>query len=546
MSKKRKVFIIFLISSLLWIFSTNYVLSLFDLDYEQLFFLEQWKDFIFVLLCSIYFYFFIVKREGIEYIVKQKQQEKLETLTNAMVDFVVFKDGEGKWIQTNEFARKLFQVENIKHIGKTNLEIAEYIPTYRETLEICQKADEEAWSENRVHRHIEVIPMPDGSNKLFDTVKIPTFNEDGSRKELVGLGRDITDKVAAEKKLAESEQRYKSLFEYNPELVYMIDLNGRLTNVNSNLHKLTGYTSAEYMNESILPIIAKKDRPKVKKAFIEAIKHKRSWMNNEIELITKDKSRKIVRCTAVPMIINEQIVGLIGYAIDITKEKETEEILRRTEKLSVVGELAAGVAHEIRNPLTSLIGFVQMLQQSGKESDQFYYKIMLDELDRINDIASELLALAKPQKIKFEKKDLNDIFSSVISLFDTQVNSLGIQLKLDAAESIPLIYCEPNQLKQLFINIIKNSIEASAHKIEITLSKPDNKYISIKVEDDGCGIEESRLKHLGEPFYSSKEKGTGLGLTVSHRIVDSHKGEIFYHSKVGNGTIVHIILPIQN
>lgn len=545
MGKKRKTLIIFLILSLIWIFGTDYLIRQMDLNYEQVFFFQQLKALMFLLLSFIYFYFLIVKKEDIEFIEKQKYQEQLETLTNAMVDFVVFKDGKGRWIQTNEFARKLFHLEDIDHIGKTNLDLAECIPNYRETLQFCQKADERAWNEDGVYQYIEVIPMPDGNDKIFDTVKIPSFNKDGSRKELVALGRDITDKVAAEKKLEESEQRYKSLFEYNPELVYMIDLHGKLTNVNSNLHSLTRYTSAEYMNQSILPIISLKDRRQVKRAFIDMIKYRKSWVNNEIELIAKDNSRKIVRCTAVPMIINEEIVGLIGYAIDITREKETEEMLRKTEKLSVVGELAASVAHEIRNPLTSLIGFVQILQPAAKEEDQFYYKIMLDELDRINGIASELLALAKPQQIEFEQAHLSDIFSSIISLFDTQIKSLGIELKLEIDGNIPSIYCEPNQLKQLFINVIKNSIEASAKTITITLNKQDSRYVRIKLKDDGCGIEKSRLKHLGEPFYSSKEKGTGLGLTVSYRIIESHKGEISYDSEPGIGTTVDIILPIH-
>jgi signal transduction histidine kinase len=235
---------------------------------------------------------------------------------------------------------------------------------------------------------------------------------------------------------------------------------------------------------------------------------------------------------------------VIGYAVDITKEKETMQLLRKTEKLSVVGELAASVAHEIRNPLTALKGFLQMLQSSSDEN-QMYYKIMLEEIERINIISSELLVLAKPQQIHFQKRNINELLSNVKSLLESEANLYGVELEIFTNDKLPLVDCEPNQLKQLFINIIKNSIEATSKKVKVSLNKIDNDHICILFKDDGCGIDQDRLKHLGEPFYSMKEKGTGLGLTVSYRIVEFHKGQIQFESKVNEGTTVRLVLPIK-
>ncbi len=112
-------------------------------------------------------------------------------------------------------------------------------------------------------------------------------------------------------------------------------------------------------------------------------------------------------------------------------------------------------------------------------------------------------------------------------------------------DPIPEIDCEPNRLKQVFINMIKNSIEAEAKKIEINLSKTKDDFIKVIIKDDGCGIDEERIKHLGEPFYSMKEKGTGLGLTVSYKILADHHATIRYSSQLGQGTEVEICLPIH-
>ncbi len=542
MVNKYKILFYYVIFSSVWILATDNLLVLLNIPKGTLLVFQNIKGFLFVLLTSIFIFYLVLKREA--YKNEKQEKDKLTILINSMVDFVNFKDGDGRWTKANDFALALFQLEGVDYVGKKDSELAEYTEFYSEALRYCEHSDEQAWLKGKKSRCIEEIPMPDGSVKTFDTIKIPSFHEDGSRKELVVMGRDVTERVLAEKKLAESEQRYKSLFDFNPELVYMIDLKGRLTDVNEHFYRFTGFTKKEYVNKMILPLISKRDRWKVYKSYKHIIYNNRSFTNEEIEIVMKDHTTKTLRCTSVPMIINEKTVGIIGYAVDISKEKETERLLRKTEKLSVVGELAASVAHEIRNPLTSLKGFVQMLKDSNKEHE-FYYRIMLDELERINIIASELLVLAKPQKIQFQKKNINYLLKDVKSLLESEANLYGVTLNIQVNELLPIIDCEPNQLKQLFINIMKNSIEASSKNVHVFLEMHDEKTVKVLFKDDGCGIDEGRLKHLGEPFYSMKEKGTGLGLTVSYRIVEFHKGKISFKSSVNQGTEVELLLPIH-
>lgn len=541
--KKFKPLLTFIIVSLLWIFGTNYLIENF-VPPSYFHVLSHSKEVFYVIVTGCFFYFYVMKLEELN---EAKQEEKrLSTLINSMVDFVNFKDGEGRWIEANEFGLKLFQLENVDYRGKKDAELAEYTEFYADALRYCEISDEETWQNGVISRVEEVVLIPDGSVKTFDTLKVPLFHADGSRKGLVVIGRDITDQKNVKMLLEESEQRYKSLFEYNPDIVYMIDIDGVITNLNPQYQVITGYSVEETIGKHIKEILPRRVRTEIADV-ISSVVTDRQPKRFELEVTHKDGDDIILNCASVPMIINGEIAGIVGYAKDVTKIRETEERLRRTEKLSVVGELSASVAHEIRNPLTSLKGFVQLLKMED-EKHQSYYQIMLDELNRINHIVGELLLLAKPQRIQYTKADIQTILYDVISLLKTEASLHNIQIEFEFLDQKLEIECEPNQLKQLFINLIKNAIEASksGDTVLISLDLQDDENVVVKVKDNGCGISEEFLKRLGEPFYSSKEKGTGLGLTVSFKIVQSHNGDIKFNSLTNKGTEVLVELPMKN
>ncbi|WP_244906734.1 PAS domain S-box protein [Neobacillus soli] len=540
--EKKKLIILYFITSIIWIYGSNYLIKQFvPSSFTDI--VERSKEFFYIVVTGGFLYFFISKNE--ELTVSQEDQKRLSTLINSMVDFVNFKDGEGKWIESNEFGLQLFQLENVDYRGKKDSELAEYTDFYADALRYCEISDEEAWKNGEITRIEEVLPVPDGSAKTFDTIKVPLFNPDGSREGLVIIGRDITERKNMARLLAESQQQYKSLFEYSPDIVYLLDMNGNITNLNPHFDVITGYNREELIGKNVKTLLPKRYiryLPKFISTVVEEIKP----VIYEIKIPHANGAAVILQCTSLPIIINGNIAGIIGYGKDLTTLRKTEERLRRTEKLSIVGELSASVAHEIRNPLTSLKGFVQLLQVEDVKH-QFYYQIMLDELNRINHIVGELLLLAKPQLLKYTMADLQKILKDVISLLSTEASLYNVQIDSFFPEEDLLIECEPNQLKQLFINVIKNSIEASQNggKISLVLESVKDDHVQITVKDSGCGISKERLAKIGEPFYSSKEKGTGLGLTVSFKIVQSHQGTIRFDSQKNQGTSVHISLPVQ-
>jgi PAS domain S-box-containing protein len=241
---------------------------------------------------------------------------------------------------------------------------------------------------------------------------------------------------------------------------------------------------------------------------------------------------------------NDEVENIVMISRDITERKEAEEILLRSEKLSIVGELAAGIAHEIRNPLTTIKGFMQLYQRGDSSIDN----LLLSELDRIETITSQLLTLGKPQAVELKQTNILELIEGTLELLPPEAMMNNIELKLKFEETSYFITCEKNQLKQVFLNIVKNAMEAmkDGGEIQITLQKGPEDECVISVQDQGCGIPEELLPRLGEPFYTLKEKGTGLGLMISNKIIKQHNGSITFKSKSKEGTIVEIRLPLAS
>lgn len=220
------------------------------------------------------------------------------------------------------------------------------------------------------------------------------------------------------------------------------------------------------------------------------------------------------------------------------------EDMRQKEKLAVIGQMATAIAHEIKNPLSSLKGFTQ-LQQEKDKGDEQYYPIMLNEIDRINAIVNDLLILGKPNTAIKKPKNIEEIIQYVLSVIDPHAQRKDIEIILDMKTS-PVLLCDENQLKQVFINLIKNAMEAMPEGGTVTIrNQAQNSVVQVSVIDDGCGIEPEKLAKLGEPFYTTKQGGNGLGLMVTKKIIEEHGGSIVIDSELGKGTNVTIKLPVS-
>ncbi|MFD2370483.1 ATP-binding protein [Brevibacillus sp. GCM10020057] len=275
-----------------------------------------------------------------------------------------------------------------------------------------------------------------------------------------------------------------------------------------------------------------------------------SWFVNRKMILLKQDSTPFTALVSYIPLLNRQQDNETGWMVaflDITEQEQVQEYLHQSEKLAMVGQLAAGAAHEIRNPLTVIYGFIQLLQQqlSDKESNHFYIPLILQEIERVNQIVTELLMLSKPSMPNYREVRLADVFHSILPLINAEALLHGIEI-LDRCDPETRVHVDVEQLKQILLNLMKNSIEAMKEGGILTIeSRLDEQSVHLHVRDTGEGISPEYLVRIFDPFFSLKEDGTGLGLPITRRMVENHGGDIHVNSKLGEGTEIIISLPLR-
>ncbi|OLS33684.1 ATP-binding protein [Bacillus sp. MRMR6] len=357
----------------------------------------------------------------------------------------------------------------------------------------------------------------------------------------VGWQIDLARSYA--KQARASEESYKKLIDSLPESI-IIHCNDRVIYVNDAAMMMIGATNKEgLIGTSIFNYVVDEYKDRMIQRLKQIKKEKHPLTHIEYKFIRMDGSRFFFESSSLFISYGGKD-AILTIGKDITDRKEqTDRLLQKSEKLALLGQMAAGIAHEIRNPLTSIKGFVQLFKSNHMQDE--YYDIVLSELERINSIVGEFLVLAKPTASVFIEKDIKELIRDVVTLISTQSILTNVQIFVEYESDLPAISCEENQLKQVFLNLLKNAIEAMPNggNIFVKIHSKEEGKISVQFIDEGVGIPEERITTLGEPFYTTKEKGTGLGLMTCFKIIESHNGELTIHSKLGEGTTIDVILP---
>ncbi|HAM80442.1 ATP-binding protein [Ornithinibacillus bavariensis] len=306
------------------------------------------------------------------------------------------------------------------------------------------------------------------------------------------------------------------------------------------IERVLGYKPHELVGRSYLELFVDEDANYVRKEFV-----RESFKNQTFQLRLKNFDQKLIWCECKISKLVDPMNGNVYYVStirDMTEKKEVEEMMIRSEKMSIAGQLAAGIAHEIRNPLTSIKGFLQLLQ-AGVNRKDVYYKIMIDEIEKMETITSELLFISKPLTDNKQEESLSQMIKDVLELLRPQAKLKNITLDVLGEE--PSIYCDKSQIKQVFINIIKNAIEAMEEpgSITVTIRLEDDEVI-IDIADEGPGIPEEVIHKLGEPFFTTKQHGTGLGLMITKQLLERHQANLEILQNEMKGSTFRIRLPL--
>ena len=226
---------------------------------------------------------------------------------------------------------------------------------------------------------------------------------------------------------------------------------------------------------------------------------------------------------------------------------QTEEQLRRADRLSALGELSAGMAHEIRNPLGSIKGAAEILRDdyAPDAPKQEFIQILLKETDRLNYIVQEFLSFAKPKQPELRQTDVNEVLESVLTLTAQQMKKSGVKMEKRLEPSIGKRNLDADLLKQAFLNLILNAIQAMDKGGVLTIeSVLSGGAIEVSISDTGAGISDENRKKLFSPFFTTRKDGTGLGLAITHRIIENHRGRIDVASEPGKGTRFLVRIPV--
>lgn len=382
---------------------------------------------------------------------------------------------------------------------------------------------------------------------IFDVTYIPMV-VDEHIVGVYGIARNITASKIVEKDLKLARERLESFIDHNVDPILIFNNDDIVIRVNKSFENVFGWRAGEILGVKLdkLPYKIKEDQLEVIDK-IRQIKKGTPWEGHETKRLKKDGTLLNVLISGFPLQRDKR--GLDGWAViirDITEQKQAEEHYVRSEKLSIAGQLAAGIAHEIRNPMTAIKGFIQLIK-SDLQDKQEYFDIITSEIARIELILSELLILAKPQTVTISTIEIHSLINEVITLLNTEALLNNVEIKTEYQDKEIYIQCEINQIKQVCINFIKNAIEAMPKggtlTIQIMLKEPNG--VHIRFMDEGYGISASVLEKLGQPFYTTKEKGTGLGYMVSKKIIENHEGTITVTSKLNEGSVFEIFLPLN-
>lgn len=360
---------------------------------------------------------------------------------------------------------------------------------------------------------------------------------------ILGAAVDITERKQVEEALSQSEERFYKAFRSSPVMMGILSCeDNRYIDINDSWLAAFGRTRDEVLGRTGLELNLWFD--------LEDILEKRSLLTEQGSISNYEITFRGLNGETLTGLASSEIIQVNGLncylhtMIDITRQKKLEKELARLDRLNLVGEMAASIGHEIRNPMTSVRGFLQLLLEKEEyKADQDYFNLMIEELDRANEIISEYLRMAKDKNIDLQPGNLDSLVRSIYPIVQSDANRNEINVELDL-KAPPMLSMDENEIRQLILNMTRNSIEAMSSGGTLTIgTRMDYSQIILFVSDNGHGLPDYIKEKLGTPFLTTKDRGTGLGLAVCYSIAARHGASIDCITGPG-GTTFSVKFPI--
>jgi len=358
----------------------------------------------------------------------------------------------------------------------------------------------------------------------------------------------LQETYIVKKTLNEMKDYTAKLLETMDNAVISVDDKGKIKTFNRKSEEIFGKKREEVLNKDCQEVLNLNINEKslFKKCLLE-----KKNIAREIILDEKGLKKKILDInTSFLTDESGEITGVVAVIRDVTEIKDLNEEVARHKRLAALGKLSAGIAHEIRNPLSSIRGLAQFVYNSFSRTDERKedLKTIIQEVDRLNKLVVQVLDFAKLKKPNLTKFSLNDLIRNIAELFKLEIKNKQIKFNLELSPDISQIQADEDQVRQILMNVIINAIQAIPKKGEIKIITEKallrgESAIKLIIKDSGVGIPEKDFNQIFDPFFSTKEKGSGLGLSIVYKLTEAHQGEIKVESKEGEGTKFVIFLP---
>ncbi len=388
----------------------------------------------------------------------------------------------------------------------------------------------------------------------------PIF-EHGSIVGSMGIARDVTEQKKMEKEILELKNFNESIIQSMEAGLLTVDLNGFITSLNTGAERILGWNTNEVLGKKIKSVLIPEE---VDIILMSSSKPGSLPYSRETQLTVKSGEKISIGFTTTDRIDNQNNkVGTIVSFRDISELKQMQSEVKRMERLASLGILASGIAHEIKNPLAGIKSLSQTCKEEFDEGDSRleYLSRIINQVNRLDELLKAIVAFARPKPPDRKFYDIKKVIHEVVNLINKKLNTHNIEYIEDIDDNLPIVVIDPQQIQQVFLNLILNAIDAVSNNGSITVSaKPvrfstpklikksdkwikQDSFVQINITDTGKGIPKQQLESIFDPFFTTKSDGLGMGLSIVYRIIEDHHGDIDVNSELNRGTTFTITLP---
>jgi PAS domain S-box-containing protein len=454
-------------------------------------------------------------------------------------------------------------------IGRNHFELF----PHSESRAVFEQVRENGQPANLLATPVEFTDQPQRGTTHWDWSLVPVKDAQGEIQGLVISSTEVTERVRERERLQQelqhhterledmvsrrtaalraSEARFRTIFEDSVVGIALLGPEGQIVNCNPALRDMLGYSEEELYGTAFTDYSHPDDAETDKGLYPALASGQLGYYQVEKRYVRKDGRVRWSELTVARVKSTERRRPMRAIAMveDITEKKVSQEALLRSERLAVAGRLGASLAHEINNPLQSVIGCLGLAEEILNDGAEVrrYLEIAMEELERAAGIVTQLRDLSRtPEAKKAEPADLNALIEKTLLLTRKRCQNRGVEVAWNPATDLPAVPLAPDRIQQVFLNLVLNAVEAMPEggRLKVSTTPTDRpEGVHIRFADTGVGIEADRLPQIFEPFHSSRPAGLGLGLYISKKIVDEHKGQIRVHSRMGEGTTFTVWLP---